>query len=74
VAFGNLTNLKILLLQNNRFVGEIPEMTLPHVREFNVSFNHVNRSIPVELWSQLRSAFLGTGLCSGPLGACPGET
>jgi hypothetical protein len=73
-ALGNLTSLRTLLLQNNRFVGEIPEMTLPQVREFNVSFNQLNGSIPAGLRSQPRSAFLGTGLCGGPLGACPGET
>jgi hypothetical protein len=72
-ALGNLTRLKTLLLQNNRFVGEIPEMTMPDLQQFNVSYNQLNGSIPAGLRSQPRAAFLGTGLCGGPLGACPGE-
>ncbi|KAK3149555.1 hypothetical protein QOZ80_3AG0219010 [Eleusine coracana subsp. coracana] len=71
-AVGNLTRLKVLLLDNNRFDGEIPEMTLP-LQQFNVSFNPLNGSVPAGLRSQPRSAFLGTGLCGGPLGPCPGE-
>lgn len=73
-ALGNLTSLKILLLNNNRFAGEIPEMSLPQLQQFNVSFNQLNGSIPAGLQSQPRAAFLGTGLCGGPLGPCPGES
>ncbi|XP_062214796.1 probable inactive receptor kinase RLK902 [Phragmites australis] len=72
-ALGNLTHLKSLLLENNRFVGEIPEIKLPQLQQFNVSFNQLNGSIPSGLRSMPRSAFLGTGLCGGPLGPCPGE-
>ncbi|XP_066396355.1 probable inactive receptor kinase At1g48480 [Miscanthus floridulus] len=36
-------------------------------------FPQLNGSIPASFRSQLRSAFLGTGLCGGPLGPCPGE-
>ncbi|CAL4944009.1 unnamed protein product [Urochloa decumbens] len=71
-ALGNLTHLKALLLENNRFSGEIPDLKLP-LQQFNVSYNQLNGSIPAALRSQPRTAFLGTGLCGGPLGPCPGE-
>ncbi|KAG8062314.1 hypothetical protein GUJ93_ZPchr0003g17959 [Zizania palustris] len=71
-ALGNLTRLKVLLLESNRFVGEIPELK-QQFQQFNVSFNQLNGSIPATLRSMQRSAFLGTGLCGGPLGPCPGE-
>jgi len=70
---GNLTHLRVLLLENNRFSGEISGVKLPPLQQFNVSFNQLNGSIPASLRSQPRSAFLGTGLCGGPLGPCPGE-
>ncbi|NP_001151626.2 atypical receptor-like kinase MARK precursor [Zea mays] len=70
---GNLTHLRVLLLENNRFSGEISDVKLPPLQQFNVSFNQLNGSIPASLRSQPRSAFLGTGLCGGPLGPCPGE-
>ncbi|TVU45403.1 hypothetical protein EJB05_04890 [Eragrostis curvula] len=72
-ALGNLTHLKVLLLENNRFTGEIPAINLPQLQQFNVSFNQLNGSIPAGLRSQPSSAFLGMGLCGGPLGRCPGE-
>lgn len=70
---GNLTHLRVLLLESNRFSGEISDVKLPPLQQFNVSFNQLNGSIPASLRSQPRSAFLGTGLCGGPLGPCPGE-
>ncbi|KAL5647237.1 hypothetical protein ACJX0J_041592, partial [Zea mays] len=70
---GSLTHLRVLLLENNRFSGEISDVKLPPLEQFNVSFNQLNGSIPASLRSQPRSAFLGTGLCGGPLGPCPGE-
>ncbi|EER90996.1 probable inactive receptor kinase At1g48480 [Sorghum bicolor] len=70
---GNLTHLRVLLLENNHFSGEISDVKLPPLQQFNVSFNQLNGSIPASLRSQPRSAFLGTGLCGGPLGPCPGE-
>jgi hypothetical protein len=70
---GSLTHLRVLLLENNRFSGEISDVKLPPLQQFNVSFNQLNGSIPASLRSQPRSAFLGTGLCGGPLGPCPGE-
>nr|CAB3498459.1 unnamed protein product [Digitaria exilis] len=71
-ALANLTRLRALLLENNRFSGEIPDLK-QQLQQFNVSFNQLNGSIPAALRSQPRSAFLGTGLCGGPLGPCPGE-
>ncbi|KAJ1268035.1 hypothetical protein BS78_07G105500 [Paspalum vaginatum] len=71
-ALANLTYLKVLLLKNNNVSGMISDVSLPQLQQFNVSFNQLNGSIPATLRSQLRSGFLGTGLCGGPLGPCPG--
>ncbi|WVZ60257.1 hypothetical protein U9M48_010304 [Paspalum notatum var. saurae] len=73
-ALANLTQLKVLLLENNSFSGEISDLSLPQLQQFNVSYNQLNGSIPAALRSQPSSAFLGTGLCGGPLGPCPGES
>ncbi|XP_044947949.1 probable inactive receptor kinase RLK902 [Hordeum vulgare subsp. vulgare] len=44
------------------------------LREFSVSFNRLNGSIPTSLRSRPRAAFLGMpALYNGPLGPCPGE-
>ncbi|KAE8791330.1 atypical receptor-like kinase MARK precursor [Hordeum vulgare] len=56
------------------FAGEIPDLPLPQLREFSVSFNRLNGSIPTSLRSRPRAAFLGMpALYNGPLGPCPGE-
>ncbi|XP_008812474.3 probable inactive receptor kinase At1g48480 [Phoenix dactylifera] len=72
-GFNNLTRLEMLYLERNRLSGEIPDLDLPMLVQFNVSFNPLNGSIPVGLRRISSDAFLGTGLCGGPLGTCPGE-
>uniref|UniRef100_A0ACD6A6W7 Uncharacterized protein n=1 Tax=Avena sativa TaxID=4498 RepID=A0ACD6A6W7_AVESA len=73
-ALANLTRIRVLLLESNRFDGQIPDLPQPSLQQLNVSFNHLNGSIPASLRSQPQSAFLGmSSLCGGPLGPCPGE-
>ncbi|XP_010932563.2 probable inactive receptor kinase At1g48480 [Elaeis guineensis] len=73
LAFNNLRRLKMLYLENNSLSGEIPDLSLPNVVQFNVSFNPLNGSIPAGLRGMKPDAFLGTHLCGTPLRACRGE-
>lgn len=72
-SLNNLTRLATLYLENNALTGEIPDLSNAPLAQFNVSFNSLNGSIPHKLRSMPESSFLGTGLCGGPLGPCPGE-
>ncbi|GJN30747.1 hypothetical protein PR202_gb19082 [Eleusine coracana subsp. coracana] len=72
--FNKLVRLGTLHLENNDLTGEIPKLDLPALEQFNVSYNKLNGSIPTKLRKMPKTAFLGTGLCGGPLGLCPGET
>ncbi|KAF5179635.1 Leucine-rich repeat receptor-like protein kinase pxc1 [Thalictrum thalictroides] len=72
-AFNNLTRLGTLFLENNQLSGSIPELNLPKLVQFNVSYNQLNGSIPSKLRSMNSEAFQGNSLCGGPLGLCPGE-
>ncbi|XP_042414825.1 probable inactive receptor kinase At1g48480 [Zingiber officinale] len=71
--FSKLTNLYALLLDRNRLSGEIPDLRYPNLFLFNVSFNHLNGSIPSSLRGIPASSFIGNSLCGGPLAACPGD-
>lgn len=73
-SLNNLTRLATLYLENNRLTGEIPDLSNAPLVQFNVSYNSLNGSIPTKLRSMPGSSFLGTGLCGGPLGPCPGES
>ncbi|KAE8792030.1 putative inactive receptor kinase [Hordeum vulgare] len=72
--FNKLNRLGSLILDANDFSGEIPKLDLPTLEQFNVSYNKLNGSIPHKLRKMPKDSFLGTGLCGGPLGLCPGET
>ncbi|XP_043705677.1 probable inactive receptor kinase RLK902 [Telopea speciosissima] len=72
--FNNLTRLGTLYLENNQLNGSLPN--LPQIKslvQFNVSYNHLNGSIPSSLSGKSANAFLGNSLCGGPLLACPGQ-
>lgn len=71
--FNKLDRLATLYLEQNRFTGSIPDLNLPELVQFNVSFNQLNGSIPVKLRSNQASSFTGNSLCGGPMVACPGE-
>ncbi|KAF0912575.1 hypothetical protein E2562_015265 [Oryza meyeriana var. granulata] len=72
--FNKLNRLGTLFLDDNSFTGGIPKLDLPTLSQFNVSYNKLNGSIPKSLRKMPKESFLGTGLCGGPLGLCPGET
>ncbi|OVA11205.1 Leucine-rich repeat-containing N-terminal [Macleaya cordata] len=78
--FGNLTHLHSLFtsqlldrlgtlyLEKNQLTGSIPELYLPNLVQFNVSFNYLQGKIPSTLKSVKPSAFEGNSLCGAP---CP---
>ncbi|XP_042503462.1 probable inactive receptor kinase At1g48480 [Macadamia integrifolia] len=71
--FNNLTRLGTLFLEYNKLTGSIPDLPkLVSLYQFNVSYNHLNGSIPSSLSTKNASSFLGNSLCGGPLLACPG--
>ncbi|KAF4385066.1 hypothetical protein F8388_000656 [Cannabis sativa] len=70
--FSNLTKLVVLYLENNRFTGSIPELDLPTLEQFNVSFNQLNGSIPEKLSGLPANSFEGNSLCGKPLKPCNG--
>ncbi|KAI8536496.1 hypothetical protein RHMOL_Rhmol10G0261400 [Rhododendron molle] len=72
--FNNLTRLGTLFLNNNNLTGSIPNLNLPNLAQFNVSFNHLTGPVPSSLTSRPASAFLGNSLCGGPLLSCNNGT
>lgn len=74
LGFNRLTRLDTLLLDGNRLEGAIPEglnMSKLSPAGFNVSFNAgLTGPVPASLAGMPATAFLGTGLCGGPLAAC----
>lgn len=71
--FSNLTRLVVLYLENNSFTGSIPEIDLPGLNQFNVSFNQLNGSIPDKLSRFSANSFEGNFLCGNPLKSCNGS-
>lgn len=64
--------LTTLELEYNDLTGSIPELNnLSGLREFNVSYNRLNGSIPSGLSKFPNDSFLGNALCGSPLAACP---
>ncbi|XXG81824.1 hypothetical protein AAC387_Pa09g2385 [Persea americana] len=72
-ALNNLTRLRAVFLEMNRFSGPIPDLRLPNLLQFNVSFNQLNGSIPSGLRSLPAASFAGNSLCGKPLTACTSE-
>ncbi|KAK4709639.1 hypothetical protein R3W88_004152 [Solanum pinnatisectum] len=88
--FSNLTKLNFLSLRynalsgvipanhfmicGNGFSGQIPDLNLPSMVQFNVLNNQLNGSIPSNLAGQPKDAFLGTSLCGKPLDSCDGSS
>ncbi|RAL41471.1 hypothetical protein DM860_010265 [Cuscuta australis] len=72
-GFNNLTRLRTLFLEKNGFSGSLPELNNLKLRQFNVSFNNLNGSIPKSLESFPPEGFTGNSLCGKPLAVCLGE-
>ncbi|KAF8407602.1 hypothetical protein HHK36_006736 [Tetracentron sinense] len=72
-AFNNLSRLGTLYLEGNQLSGSIPELKLSNLKQFNVSYNQLNGSIPSGFRAMPSNAFEGNSLCGGPLVACPGD-
>ncbi|KAG9156235.1 hypothetical protein Leryth_022117 [Lithospermum erythrorhizon] len=72
-SLNSLTRLGTLYLQNNNFSGSIPDLNLPGLVQFNVSFNNLTGRIPDRLSGNSRDSFLGNELCGRPLELCEGE-
>ncbi|XP_004973476.2 probable inactive receptor kinase RLK902 [Setaria italica] len=70
--FNRLNQLGTLFLEGNDLAGELPAgLYLPGLSRFNVSFNaRLAGPVPASLARMPATAFLGTGLCDGPLSAC----
>ncbi|KAJ6816604.1 putative inactive receptor kinase [Iris pallida] len=68
-----LPRLRTLYLESNSLSGSIPDLDLPNLVQFNVSFNRLNGSIPPSLRKMPANAFLAMSVCGGPLPACPGD-
>ncbi|XP_057418010.1 probable inactive receptor kinase At5g16590 [Lotus japonicus] len=73
VDLGNLAHLDTLTLEHNGFTGSVPDFSAPPLTHFNVSYNHLNGSIPKRFWRLDKSAFEGNLLCGVPLQPCPGS-
>ncbi|KAH7686610.1 Non-specific serine/threonine protein kinase protein [Dioscorea alata] len=70
-AVNNLTRLTGLFLERNRFSGTLPNIAIQILNAFNVSYNHLNGSIPETLADFPASSFTGNiQLCGGPLQPC----
>lgn len=59
--------MRTLFLEDNQFSGSLPDIELPNLDQFNVSFNNLNGSVPKGLEGKPKEAFLGTSLCGKPL-------
>jgi hypothetical protein len=72
--FNKLTRLDTLFLEQNRFTGSVPDLNVPPLHQFNVSFSNLTGSIPKRFSRLDISAFSGNSLCGKPLQVtCPGE-
>uniref|UniRef100_A0A5B6YS95 Protein kinase domain-containing protein n=1 Tax=Davidia involucrata TaxID=16924 RepID=A0A5B6YS95_DAVIN len=69
-AFNNLTRLGTLFLEDNKLTGSIPDLNLPTLQQFNVSFNQLTGPVPSTLSRNPESSFTGNSLCGGPLLSC----
>ncbi|TKY56695.1 inactive receptor kinase [Spatholobus suberectus] len=70
--FNGLTRLATLYLERNNFTGSIPDLSVPPLDQFNVSFNSLTGPIPGRFSRLDQSAFVGNSLCGKPLQLCAG--
>lgn len=62
--------LQLLYLDGNLLTGELPNVNMPLLTSFNVSFNNLTGGIPSGLSGMPATSFLGMSLCGKPLAAC----
>ncbi|GAU30339.1 hypothetical protein TSUD_211960 [Trifolium subterraneum] len=73
--FNKLTRLDTLFLEQNSFTGSVPDLNVPPLHQFNVSFNNLTGSIPKRFSRLDISVFSGNSLCGNPLQVtCPGKS
>ncbi|KAL0906925.1 hypothetical protein M5K25_025460 [Dendrobium thyrsiflorum] len=73
LSLNNLRHLNLLYLESNHFSGDMPNMDIPKLERFNVSFNRLKGPVPEKLRGMPASAFLGMSMCGGPLQPCLGK-
>uniref|UniRef100_A0A6M2E7F9 Protein kinase domain-containing protein n=1 Tax=Populus davidiana TaxID=266767 RepID=A0A6M2E7F9_9ROSI len=69
-GFDNFTRLRTLFLEDNSLTGSLPDLKLEKLKQFNVSNNLLNGSIPDTFKGFGPSSFGGTSLCGKPLPDC----
>jgi hypothetical protein len=62
--------LQLLFLDGNRLTGELPNVSMPSLTSFNVSFNNLSGEIPTSFGGMPATSFLGMPLCGKPLTPC----
>ncbi|PWA52914.1 protein kinase-like domain-containing protein [Artemisia annua] len=65
-----LPKLKVLMLQDNQFEGEIPKFDQSKLTSANFANNHFRGRIPQGLQQFPARLFSGNELCGAPLGEC----
>ncbi|CAK7349549.1 unnamed protein product [Dovyalis caffra] len=73
-GFDNFTRLRTLFLEDNSLSGPLPDLKLEKLKQFNVSNNLLNGSIPDRFKGFGPSSFGGTSLCGKPLANCDGSS
>uniref|UniRef100_A0ACD5UBS6 Uncharacterized protein n=1 Tax=Avena sativa TaxID=4498 RepID=A0ACD5UBS6_AVESA len=63
--------LQMLFLQGNLLTGELPDVSMPALLSFNVSFNNLTGEVPEGFGGMPATSFLGLPLCGKPLPPCP---
>ncbi|CAD6260637.1 unnamed protein product [Miscanthus lutarioriparius] len=61
---------ELLFLDGNRLTGELPNVSMPSLTSFNVSFNNLSGEIPTSFGGMPATSFLGMPLCGKPLPPC----
>ncbi|CAM0904314.1 unnamed protein product [Alopecurus aequalis] len=62
--------LAALFLDGNLFTGELPDVSMPFLLSFNVSFNNLTGEVPKSFSAMQATSFLGMPLCGKPLPPC----
>ncbi|XP_037478099.1 probable inactive receptor kinase RLK902 [Triticum urartu] len=69
-AIAKSGKLQLLFLEGNLFTKELPNVDMPSLLSFNVSFNDLTGEVPKGFGGMPATSFLGTTLCGKPLPPC----